>query len=287
MSGAPAAATRAENLRASAWLIADMSLNIWALTIVKWAGAEYGAMQLVLLRAAVGLGVLTPWIWRERRAFAATDRWPLHALRILLSTVTLASSFYAVARLPFALFTALNFTRPIVLMVMAALILGEHIGRARWIAAVCGLLGVAVAVGPKAASPSPALLALGVTVLAGTGAVIVTRALRGTPAVVMMAFYTGGLLLTAAPFALAAWRPVPLHDLPLLLGVGILAQAAQLCFLRAHWLGDAGVLGPVSYASLILSGAAGYLVFGEVPGAGMVAGAAIIVAAALWVGRRG
>ena len=280
-------ASRAENLRASGWLIADMGLNIWALTIVKAMGAEVGAAQLVFLRAATGLVLLLPWIWRDRAAFRGVDRRGLHLLRIGLSTVTLATSFYAIARLPFALFTALNFTRPLLLMVMAALLLGERIGTRRWIGAAVGLAGALIAVGPGLAAPSPGLLALCVTVLAGTGAVIVTRALKGTPAVVMMAFYAAGLAAASAPLAWATWSAVAPGDWPVLLAVGLFAQGAQLCFLKAHWLGDAGVLGPISYLSLIFTTAVGFAVFGEVPGPAMIAGAAMIVAAALWVARTG
>ena len=275
------------NLRAAGWLLADMSLNIWALTIVKAMGVDYPAIQLVFLRATTGLVLLLPWIWRERDAFRHVDRKGLHIVRIGLSTVTLATSFYAVARLPFALFTAINFTRPLLLMTMAALLLGERIGPPRWIAAAIGLGGALVAVGPGLDSPSSGLLAICVTVLAGTLAVIVTRALKGTPTVVMMAFYGAGLALATLPFAVTDWTPVESADLPFLLAVGIFAQSAQLCFLRAHWLGDAGVLAPVSYASLILTSTVGYLVFGEVPTPQMILGAAAIVAAALWVARTG
>ena len=276
---------RSDNLRAAGWLLADMSLNVWALTIVKAMGADYPAVQLVFLRATTGLILLLPWIWRERGAFGQVDRKGLHLLRIGLSTVTLATSFYAVARLPFALFTAINFTRPLILMAMAALILGERIGAKRWVAAAIGLMGAMVAIGPGAGAPTSGLIAICVTVLAGTLAVIVTRALKGTPTVVMMAFYGTGLALATLPFALSGWVTIRGPDLPLLLAVGIFAQSAQLCFLRAHWLGDAGVLGPVSYASLILTGAVGYFVFAEVPTPQMILGAAVIVAAAIWVAR--
>ena len=67
---------------------------------------------------------------------------------------------------------------------------------------------------------------------------------------------------------------------PQLLLVGVFAQAAQACFLRAHYHGEAGVLGPLGYASLILSTAVGYLVFDEVPTLALMAGAILIVLAA-------
>jgi drug/metabolite transporter (DMT)-like permease len=274
-----------DNLRAVGFLLLDMSLNVWALAIVKAMGADYPAAQIVFLRAAVGLAAILPEIWRGRAAFRRPGDLRLHALRVVLSTVTLAASFHAVARVPFALFTAVNFTRPILLMLMAAALLGEAIPRRRWLAAAVGLGGALIAVGPVEPGSAEGLAALVVTVLTGTGAVIVTRALRGAPEVVLMTFYTAGLALASAPVALAAWVAVPARDLPFLLAVGVLAQVAQRFFLRAHRLGEAGVLGPVSYASLILSGSVGYLVFGEVPTLGMVAGAGLIVLAAAVLAR--
>lgn len=286
----PQPASRKDNLHASLWLIADMSLNIWALSIVKAMGLEYAATQLVFLRAMVGLMLVLPWAYRERFAFVDLDRLGLHAFRIMLSAITLAASFFAIARVPFALFSAINFTRPILLMIMAALILGERIVRPRWIAAGVGLLGAVVAMNPATIQAAGAsigwgLAALTITVTTGTLAIIITRKLKGTPAVVMMVFYTGGLALFTAPFAGMDWVAVEPGHWPLLLSIGFFAQAAQFCFLKAHWLGDAGVLGPVSYLSLVLSTAAGFFFFSEVPGLPLVLGAAIILAAAWYISR--
>jgi drug/metabolite transporter (DMT)-like permease len=276
-------ASRQDNLRASAWLIADMSLNIWALSIVKAMGLDYGATQLVFLRAMVGLLLLLPWAYRERSAFLELDQLALHGIRVALSAITLVLSFFAIARVPFALFSAINFTRPIILMVLAALLLSEPVARPRWIAAIVGLAGACVAMNPTEAAFDWGLAALFAMVMTGTLAVIITRKLKGTPAVVMMAFYTVGLAVCTAPFAWADWTPVVTVHWPLLLSIGLFAQCAQFCFLQAHWLGDAGVLGPVSYLSLVLSMGAGFLFFGELPGLSLIAGAAIILAAAWYI----
>ena len=281
------AAPAPRNLTGGAWLLADMGLNITALSIVKALGLGYPAVQLVFLRAAMGLLVMVPFLVSGRSAFRGLEDRGLHALRVALSAITLTASFYAVARLPLALFTALMFTRPVVTMVMARGLLGERIAARRWIGAGIALIGVLIAVRPGAAAVHGwGLAAAGIVVLTGTGAVIATRRLRSAPRVVMMVFYTAGLTVLTAPFAAAAWTPVaPAHWQPLL-AVGVLTQCAQLCFLRAHGYGEAGFLSVVGYASLVLSATAGWLAFGEVPDAGFWAGAALIVAAAAWVGSR-
>ena len=282
----PAAAEPPKNITGAVWLLADMSLNIWALSIVKALGLGFPAFQIVFLRALVGLVLMVPWIFRYRHSFLNLPDLSLHALRVVFSAIALTASFYAIARLPLALFTAIGFTRPILTMVAAAIILREVISRGRWVAAFVGLLGVIIAVDPSQMVGGGGLAAQIVTVLAATAVVIVTRQLVAAPTVVMMTFYTAGLTVIAAPFAYASWQPVPVNQWPALLAVGAFAQCAQFCFLRAHRYGQAAFLAVLSYASLIFSTSVGYWVFGEVPNAGFWFGASLIVAATLWITLR-
>ena len=269
-----------------------MALNIWALAIVKALGLGYPAVQIVFLRTAMGGAIILPWVLSRRTSFSDISDLPIHGLRILLSFGALNAGFFAIARMPIALFTTVNFTRPIVMMVMAALLLAEPIGRRRWVAAVFALIGVIIAANPfgllqsgAAVEPVP-LLVLGAAVIMGTGAVIATRRLRRAPTIVMMAAYTYGILALSAPLALVFWVPISgAHLLPLLL-IGVFAQAAQLCFLRAHDLGQAGYLGVLGYLSLVLSASVGYVAFGEVPTLAFAIGAALVIATALWTAYR-
>ena len=262
-----------------------MALNVWALAIVKATGTEVAAVQMVFLRAATGLAVMVPWIVLDRAAFAHARRPGLHLLRVALSTLTLTASFHAVARLPLALFTALNFTRPLVMIALATLFLAEPATTRRWLAAGVGLAGVVIAVGPTG-SADPALLAAAVAVVAGTSAIVVTRKLVDQPPVVLMTAYTAGLGAATALPALWAWTSVAPKAWPVLLAVGVLAQSAQLCFLRAHRLARAGVLAVAGYASLLISTTMGWAAFGEVPTPAFWLGAGLIVAAT-WTARPG
>ena len=277
-----------DNLRGAAWLMADMSLNIWALTLVKLSGADIPAVQMVFLRAVVGLAVLAPWLWMGRRSLRRSlpdGPVRLHLARVGLSATALGTSFYAIAQVPFALFTAIGFTRPLVMMAMAALFLAERITPRQVLAGVAGLAGVIIAVQPLEGGISPGLLALGVTVLAGTGAIIVTRKMRSEPVLVLMLYYTAGLAAVMAVPAALVWQP-PGPLWPQVLAVGVFAQVAQACFLRAQFWGTAGVLANLGYLSLPLSAAVGYAVFAEVPTLPMLVGAAIILGAVLSL-RRG
>ncbi|WP_226780419.1 DMT family transporter [Oceaniglobus trochenteri] len=272
-----------DNLRGGAWMLADMALNIWALSIVKALGLGFPPAQLVFLRAVIGLILIAPWVWRGRRVFVGVGDLSIHALRVGLSIVTLTASFFAIARLPFATFTALNFTRPVVTMVLAALVLRETIGLARWVAAGVALIGVVIAVEPSALPPGNGLPVLFLAICAGSAAVIATRRLRAAPTLVLMTFYTAGLALVTGPIAALSWVPIPPEHLVPLLSIGVFAQCAQACFLRAQFHGEAGFLSVLGYLSLIFSGLVGYFVFDEVPTPAFALGAVLVVGAALSV----
>ncbi|POF32106.1 S-adenosylmethionine uptake transporter [Roseibium marinum] len=262
-----------------------MALNIWALTIVKWLGLGYPVAQLVFLRASIGFLLLLPSAWRWRDRFLHVHQLPLHVLRVALSALALSVSFFALSRLPFALVTAIGFTRPFVMMVMAAVFLSETIGPRRWIAAGIAFLGVVIAVDPGLVSFTWGLPAMGAAVFFGSAAVIVMRRLVSVPNIVLMVFYTAGLAILTAPFAIVAWVDIPANHLAPLLGIGLFSQGAQYCFLNAHRRADAGYLAILGYLSLILTTVVGYLVFDEIPSLRFGLGAVLIVGAALWITR--
>lgn len=275
-----------DNLKGGAWLLADLSLNIWSLSLVKWLGADYPASQVVFFRALVGFVLISPLIWTNRAAFRTIPQLPLQILRVVLSAITLTASFFAIARLPLAAFTALGFTRPIITMLMVSAILREEIGLRGWLAACVALVGIVIAINPGSVPWNWGLAAMVVVVVSASAVVVTVRALRAAPPIVMMAFYTIGLTLFSAPFAVLSWVPVPSgHLVPLLL-IGCFAQVAQFCFLRAHYHGAAGFLAVLSYLSLVLSVGVGYLVFDEIPGPTFAPGAILVVGASLWVTLR-
>lgn len=257
-----------------------MVLVTTMLVIVKALGSTYPAVQIVFVRSLVGLVIVVPLLWRQRRTLLATRRIGRHLLRVACNAAAITLSFAAVATLPLALMTTIGFTRPLFFLLLAAVLLGERVGGLRWAATGLGFLGVLVAARPDELPLDPALLAAIAAVVLGTISVIQTRQLKGESTVVLMGFYTVVLsLLTGIPAALL-WAPIAWADLPALLAVGVVAQAAQLCFLRAHHNAEARVLAPLGYLQLPLAAAAGWLVFAEAPGPATWAGAAVIVAAA-------
>lgn len=274
-----------DNRRGALWLVADMVLVVTMLAVVKHEAATYSAIQLVFLRSIVGLVMVLPLAWRHRAALFGTRRTAGHLVRVGCNTLALTCNFAAVAALPLALVTAIGFTRPLVLLALAAAMLGERVSGVRWAATAVGFVGVLIMTRPGTVPWNLGLLAAFGSVVFGSLAIIQTRRLRNENAVVLMLFYTVGLtVLTAIPAAYA-WVPVAAADWPALLVIGVLAQLGQYCFLRAHQIAATHVLAPLGYLSIVLSVIVGYVAFGEVPRWQTMLGIAIILATTHLVGR--
>ncbi|MGP9820862.1 DMT family transporter [Salinarimonas sp. NSM] len=268
----------ADDTRAGiAWLLADMTLVSVMAAIVKAQGVTYPAVQLVFLRAVIGLLAIAPLVWRHRAEVIGTRRAGRHVLRVACNAIALTGNFAALAALPLALVTAIGFTRPLVAMALSVALLGERVARTRWLHAAAALAAVLVMVAPSGAVWNVGLLAAAASVLFGSLAAVQTRALRAESPTVMMVFYTLGLAVLTAPFAAFSWVAVAADDVPAILCAGLLAQAGQYCFLRAYRAAPASVLAPVGYLSIVFAAATGFVVFGERPSWTMVAGAALIV----------
>lgn len=279
------------NLEGLAWRLGDLLLVTVSLALVKLLGEVYAAIQLVFLRSVVGLLALTPWIaqggWRHIRT---RHPW-LHLLRVGLTIIALTTSFHALTTLTLAEVITINHTRPLILTLLAWLVLRELVSRRRWTFTALGFVGLVVMVAPdlmaagQSQTDADRLLALGLLTLGaacGTAAVVVQKILsRDEGEGVLMLVYSVALVIVAAVPAALVWIPPSLADWPVILAVGLTAIAGQFCFIRAHRLAEASYLAPVGYLHMVFGLAIGFLAFGEVPTASMLAGAAIIAACVL------
>jgi drug/metabolite transporter (DMT)-like permease len=71
--------------------------------------------------------------------------------------------------------------------------------------------------------------------------------------------------------------------LALLICAGLLGGVGQILLTSSYRHADASLIAPFEYASMILSIAVGYTVFGEVPGAATLAGGAMVVTAGILI----
>ena len=68
-----------------------------------------------------------------------------------------------------------------------------------------------------------------------------------------------------------------------LVGAGFVGGVGQILLTSAYRYGDASVVAPFEYASMLFAVAIGFVFFGEVPTAQMLMGAALVIAAGVLI----
>ncbi len=254
----------------------------------KWLVATYTVGQVLLIRSVAALATLGPFIWRDRATFKAAPRRGMQVLRAAFATVEVACFYWAVAYLPLADVMAYYLAGPIFVTAIAAVVLHEPVGWRRWSAVMVGFAGVLVCLRPGAGTLTwPALTWPALIALAGSFtfslSMIATRSLRGTGDTVLVTTQTVAALALGLVLAPFNWVTPSGRDLGLLALLGVVAMIAHVCVNRSLILAPASTVVPYQYTTIVWAVLFGYLVFGDVPDAAMLSGAAIIIAAGLFI----
>jgi drug/metabolite transporter (DMT)-like permease len=250
----------------------------------KWLLSTYSVTQLLLVRSLAALVLLVPFILRAgAKAFTQAARPRLQLARVVLSTFEVVMFFWAVSYLPLADTVTFYLAGPIYVTALSVVLLGEHVGWRRWAAVVTGFCGVLLALRPSAASLTlPALIAL-VGSVCFAFVMIVTRLLRETPNTVLISGQIVGTLLLGIMVAPFRWVQPSMLDLALMALFGVLSIVALACVNLSLKLTAASVVVPYQYTLIVWAIVLGYLVFGDVPDALTLSGAAVIVFSGLYI----
>lgn len=250
----------------------------------KWLLLEYSVGELLLIRSAAALVLLVPFVWNTGVApFVAAPQPALQMARVLLSALEVAMFFWAVSHLPLADTVTFYLASPIYVTALSVVLLGERVGWRRWSAVTVGFVGVLLALRPSAASFTlPALIALGGSFFFAV-LMVTTRMLRKTPDTVLISGQIVATLLFGAVFAPAGWVTPSFRDFLLLSLFGVISIVALACVNRALKLAPASIVVPYQYTMIIWAVILGYVVFDDAPDLFTIAGAAIIIAAGLYI----
>ncbi|RKK01047.1 DMT family transporter [Pseudoroseomonas wenyumeiae] len=254
-------------------------------TLGKWLVGAYAVGQLLVVRSIAGLCVMAPFIRRTSPyAFLQPPRPGLQLLRVVFSSLETALFFWALTELPLAEVMTYYMAGPIYVTAMSPFLLGERVGWRRWTAVAVGFGGVVLAL-----HPSPDSLSFGaVCALAGSFSyacfMVATRKLAGTPGTVLMTLQLLAALAFGAALTLfQGWASPTAFDFLLMLFLGVGSLTGNLCVNQSLRIAPASVVVPYQYTLILWGMLFGYVFFGEVMGPLTLAGAAIIVAAGLFI----
>jgi drug/metabolite transporter (DMT)-like permease len=250
----------------------------------KWLISTYSLGQLLLVRSAAALVLLAPFIWREgAKPFREAPRQLIQWMRPIFSTLELGCFYWALAYMPLADVMTFYLASPIYVTAVSPFLLGEHVGWRRWAAVIAGFVGVMIALNPSAQSFTPAAMVAIAGSVSFSVLMILTRQVRGTSDTVLVTTQMVGALIAGAVLAPFTWVPLTWSDSALLVVLGAVATAAHFCVNRSLKLAPASLVVPYQYTTIVWAIILGYLFFGDIPRTAMLAGAAIIIAAGIYI----
>ncbi|HEX4848758.1 MAG TPA: DMT family transporter [Novosphingobium sp.] len=261
--------------------------------LMKGASLAIGAYSAMLWRSLAGIVIMAP-VWK-----LGGGRWPdravmkLHAVRGLNSAAMATTFFWGLKYLPLAEGMAISFIAPLIALYLAAVTLGETIGRKAVIASILGLAGVLVIVaGRFGESGYDRDAAWGIAAIL-TSAVLYAwnlilqrrQAQIADPREIAMfqAVFCGLFLAVLAPWLLQVPTPAVWIDL---IGSAVLAAISLMLIAWGYAREETQVLLPLEYSAFIWAALLGWVMFAEALTWPTVAGAVLIVAGCLMATRK-
>jgi drug/metabolite transporter (DMT)-like permease len=256
--------------------------------VAKLLAGPFPAMQIALFQSTAML-ISVPLLAGDWRLIqlAKTNHPGLHALRSLCMLGSALSFFTGLKYLPLAEIVAIIFIGPLLVTILAALILKEHVELRRWVACITGFLGAVIIVRPGFGSFGwTALYPIAATSLYSVY-VICTRVTAPTERHSTMMFYT----CVASVVILSVSSPLYWVEPPFLGWVGLttvalLSTTSASLAIKAYSLAPASVLAPYAYVEIVTATLFGFWLFGDLPIPYTVAGTAIVVASGLYIFHR-
>lgn len=257
-------------------------------TLIKFLAAGYPVAQLMFVRSLVALLLVGGFtLARGGLAPLRTKRPWGHVWRAFAGLVSMGCFFYAFKHLPLADVYVLSFAGPLFITALSGPLLGEAVGWRRWVAVLAGFGGVVVMAQPSAGMPLlPVLVGLCAALFYALAALAV-RGLSRTETAASIVVY---LLLTttavSGALALPVWVGPSWVELALMAAVGALGAGAQVLLTQAFRRAPPAVVAPFEYTGMVWASLFGWLVFGDLPTAPVLAGAMVIIGSGLYILHR-
>ena len=263
--------------------------------LIRAAGAKFPVGEIVFFRSAFAiLPVVVIYAARGHLLAAISTARPFgHLGRGVMGIMSMFLNFAALARLPLMDATAISFAAPLMTVVLAALLLSEHVRAYRWTAVSLGFVGVLVMLWPYLdigglfyageARTVGAICAM-IACFTNAGTVIQTRRLTDSETTSAIVFYFSLICALAGLVTLPfGWVMPNWIELIGLVMIGVLGGLSHLMLTESYRYAPASVVAPFDYTAMIWAFLFGFALFGELPSVFVFVGAAIVVASGLFI----
>ena len=255
--------------------------------LVRFVSEVLPPFQIAFFRNIFGLAFLFPLLMRSRFAVLRTKRIGLHALRGVINMVAMLMFFTALSISPIAKVTALGFTAPIFMAILAVLVLGERFRIYRWVAIFSGFVGMLIILQPGLLAIDTGALLVTTSAALWAVAMVIIKIQSRTESSLTIVAYMGIFLgvFSIAP-ALWVWQPFGLQTLGWMVLIGLFGSIAQMAISQSLKETDPTALMPFDFLKLIWTAMIGAWFFAEIPDLYTWIGATVIFLSGLFIAFR-
>lgn len=255
--------------------------------LVRFVSEVLPPFQIAFFRNIFGLAFLLPLLMRSRFAILRTKQIGLHALRGVINMAAMLMFFTALAISPIAKVTALGFTAPIFMAILAVLVLGERFRIYRWSAIFLGFVGMLIILRPGlVAIDTGALLVIGSAALWAVAMIIIKIQSRTESSLTIVAYMGIFLGVFSIAPAVWVWQPFGLQTLGFMVLIGLFGSIAQMAISESLKETDSTALMPFDFLKLIWTAMIGVWFFSEIPDIYTWIGATVIFLSGLFIAIR-
>jgi len=262
--------------------------------VAKLLGSTVPLGQLLFIRFAVQVILLTPLVWVTRRQWRMRGRvLRLTFLRTLLHIAGIGAMFTALKYLPLADAIAIAFVMPFIMLLLGKYVLGEEIGMHRLGACVVGFGGTLLVIQPSFIQVGwPALWPMLMAVIFAFFMLVTRQIAKDTDPIglqavsgVMACLLMAPLLLIGNQMEIAPlmMQPQDSHGWFLLVAIGGLGTVAHLLMTWSLRYAPAATLASMQYLEIPVATLIGWLIFDQLPNTLASVGIAVTIAAGLYV----
>jgi drug/metabolite transporter (DMT)-like permease len=254
----------------------------------KWVGLRgIHAGEIVFFRYLFGLIPVAIAIYLTGTGTLRTARPVLHVVRALFMCAALLLFFWGLAYVPLAEAIAIAFVAPIFITALSMPVLGEQVGPHRWGAVVIGFVGMMIILRPGLAAFRPEAMFIIGAAATFSCAVLMTRRMTASETNTAIFTYTTLVsLLAMMPLAAVTWQTPEPADILVMALIGLFGGAAHFLVIVAYRHAPAAVNATFEYMALIWGSLLGWFLWRERPDTATWIGAAIIIAAGLYITHR-
>ena len=254
--------------------------------LVKYIGRTVPVMEILFVRCLAGFLFMLPLLFRLGTSLFRTQRPLMHFARGVVGTMGNVCLFYAVTHMAIADAITMQISRPLFMIVVAAMFLGEIAGVRRSIITVVGFTGILLIARPFGDGFQPVALVAAAGALTSTVVALCVKLLsrtEGTPTI-MFYFALWTTVLTFVP-AMFVWVTPTGTELALMVLAGLIGITGQSCFTHGLSTGEVTFVLPFDYLRIVFSLFIGVLIFAEIPDIWSVSGIIVIVGSSLYLVR--